>query len=224
MLKQAEESEKKNSVKIEDIDFEKLYSEDAEIKAFNEKILKINEAMDKLEAVDYTDLESQIEELKLKLPDLQERLFNQQRRVKDEARLVTLNEELRTVNADIMAIEKEEFEISSFMKAKVELTDSTINKLFNKDVTFQMYETQENGNIVPCCKVLYRGVPYDGVNTAGRVQMGLSVIKVLSDHYGLTLPIFLDNRESVTEIPEVETQLINLIVAEEHKTLSIDVQ
>jgi hypothetical protein len=49
------------------------------------------------------------------------------------------------------------------------------------------------------------------LNTGGKVQIGLDIINTLSRHYGLICPIFLDNRESITWLPEVKTQIISLI-------------
>ncbi len=41
-------------------------------------------------------------------------------------------------------------------------------------------------------------VPWSDVNTGARVRAGLQIIKVLSGHYGITAPVFIDNAESVT--------------------------
>jgi hypothetical protein len=42
-----------------------------------------------------------------------------------------------------------------------------------------------------------------------------------SDYYGVTAPIFVDNRESVNELIQTEAQVINLIVSKD-KTLRIE--
>ena len=75
--------------------------------------------------------------------------------------------------------------------------------------------------MVPTCEALINGVPYSDANTASQINAGLDIINVLSKFYGVTAPVFIDNRESVSFILPTETQIVNLIVSPEHKTLSV---
>jgi exonuclease SbcC len=55
-------------------------------------------------------------------------------------------------------------------------------------------------------------VPFNDLNNAGKIQAGMDIINTLSKHHDLYLPIFIDNRESVTWVPNSQSQLINLMV------------
>jgi hypothetical protein len=79
-------------------------------------------------------------------------------------------------------------------------------------VSFKLFEIQLNGNEKEVCETLYNGVPFNDLNNAGKIQAGLDIIKTLSAHHNLYLPIFIDNRESVTWLPSTNSQLINLVV------------
>ena len=59
------------------------------------------------------------------------------------------------------------------------------------------------------------------VNTADKINAGISIINVLSAHYGQTAPIWIDNSESITKILPSESQVIELYVSEPDKTLRI---
>ena len=88
-------------------------------------------------------------------------------------------------------------------------------------LTFKMFEIQINGGLLPTCKAIFKGVDIADVNNAGQIQAGIDIIKTLCDHYGVYAPIFIDNAESITNIPETKSQQIHLIVSEEHPELTI---
>jgi hypothetical protein len=67
------------------------------------------------------------------------------------------------------------------------------------------------------------GVGYNsGLNNAARINGGLDVIRTLQKHYGIAPPVVIDNRESCTEIPAMDCQIVNLIVSPQDKTLRIE--
>jgi hypothetical protein len=52
--------------------------------------------------------------------------------------------------------------------------------------------------------------------------VGMDIIKTLQEHYGFTVVVFIDNRESIVELPKMDCQVISLIVSAEDKTLRIE--
>lgn len=113
----------------------------------------------------------------------------------------------------IANVEKEQFVIENFIKAKVDALENVVNSKF-KFVKFKMFDELINGGVVECCEVLVDGVPYRDCNTASKINAGIDVINELSEYYSVSAPIFLDNRESVTNVIPTKSQLINLFVAE----------
>jgi hypothetical protein len=82
---------------------------------------------------------------------------------------------------------------------------------------------QINGGLNETCEVTYNGVPYSDLNNAMRINIGLDIINTLSAHYGISVPIFIDNAESVTSLEAVNGQVIRLIVSEQNKKLNVEV-
>ena len=58
------------------------------------------------------------------------------------------------------------------------------------------------------------GVPFSSLNNGHRIVAGLDIIRSLSDLYGISCPVFIDNSESVNEenFPEMDAQMIHLVV------------
>lgn len=112
-----------------------------------------------------------------------------------------------------------------FIKTKASLITKKINDKFD-NVRFKLFIEQVNGGLKEDCEVLVKGennvlVPYQYANTAGKINTGLEIIQLLSKHYNLVMPIFVDNAESVTKLNQMNQQLIRLQVSEEDKILRI---
>ena len=109
-----------------------------------------------------------------------------------------------------------------FVKTKVALLTDRINSKF-EFTRFKLFNELVNGGIEPCCEITVAGIGYNsGLNSAARTQAGCDVIRTLQAHYGLRAPVFIDNRESCTIIPEMGCQVVSLYVSPEDKTLRVE--
>lgn len=128
-----------------------------------------------------------------------------------QKRITELEALEKKLNQEIADLERKEFLQKSFEYAKNEAYQSRINEMFSL-VKFNLFRQQVDGQIVPTCECHVNGVPYSTQNNAMQVAMGLDIINTISLHEGVYAPIFIDNRESVTSIPVIEAQVINLVV------------
>lgn len=136
-------------------------------------------------------------------------------------RITELAEQERKLAAEYERLEHELFLTEEFTRAKVSALESKINSKF-KYARFRLFEEQLNGGLNDVCKTLYNGVPYDGgLNNAARINVGLDIINTLSEHYGFSAPIFIDNAESVTQLIETDAQVIRLVVSQTDKKLRV---
>lgn len=185
---------------------------------------------------EYQELKSQIEQLELKLSqpkdinnellDLKDRKAKLQQEIDDvntqlsykeqneklRERIKELTDQESALAQQIAELEGQEFLCEKFIKTKVELLESSINQNF-KFVSFKLFNTLVNGAVEECCEALIKGVPFSNANTASQINAGLDIINALCSHYGVHAPVFIDGRESVNQIIESESQIINLIVS-----------
>jgi len=111
--------------------------------------------------------------------------------------------------------------IDNFTRAKVRMLDERINSHF-QIVKFKMTEEQINGGLADTCVMTIGGVPYPDLNNAARIQGGLDIIRTLSGYHKFAPPVVIDNRESVTSIPDMgDTQVVSLFVSEQDKSLRV---
>lgn len=134
-----------------------------------------------------------------------------------------LREQERELAAEYEALEKELYLMDEFDRAKARMLDEKINAYFDV-ARFRLFRVLVNGGLEPCCDVLKDGVPYgSGLNFGGRVQVGLDIIATLQDYFDCAPPIFVDQCESVTTLPEIGSQIIRLIVSEQDPKLRVKV-
>lgn len=139
-------------------------------------------------------------------------------------RIEELEAEEKTLAKEFEELEHQLFLTEEFIRSKVTLLEEKINSKF-KYARFKLFETQINGGLTETCETLYEGVPYSrGLNNAARINVGLDIISTLSEHFGVSAPIFIDNSEAVTKLIPIDAQVISLIVSEEDKTLRVEVK
>ncbi len=134
---------------------------------------------------------------------------------KARVRISELSAQEKELAAEFERFESELFLIEKFIIAKVNMIENQIDGKFNL-ARFKMFNTQINGGIEECCETLFDGVPFNsGLNNAARINVGLDIIKTMSDYYGFRCPVFIDNAESVNEIIPMDCQIIKLVVSKD---------
>lgn len=160
--------------------------------------------------VDISGFEANKKLIQNTLEELQKELGNRETIERINKRIEELKQQEKDLAQKIASAEGIEEACFTFSKARMELIESAINAKFDL-VSFKMFEMQINGNEKEICETIYKGVPFQDLNTAGKIQAGLDIINALSRHYNTYLPIFIDNRESVHWIPQLNAQVVNLI-------------
>lgn len=138
------------------------------------------------------------------------------------ARISDLLKEEKALSMHLINLERQLYLCEQFVREK---TDRLSAKLTEKipNVNFIMFRPNvTNEGIEECCETSYHGVPYKDLNTGARINVGLEIIKALTDEYHVTVPIFIDNAESVVKLVDMPSQLIRLIVSENDKTLRVE--
>ena len=225
----------KYNEQIEQIKASKLYNEipgepyiqpfiesDAELTQLRKQESDLQSKLDGgIEAPDTNDL---LEKLK----DEQEliknnMIFLEDRRIIDDnnRRIAELEKELNESQAQYAELEGIEYNLFQYSKTKMEMVESKINELFSL-VKFKMFEQQINGGEIETCEAMVDGVPYSDLNRAMKCNAGLDIINTISSIYGIKAPVFIDNRESISELCSNPSQIINLIVDKNCKTLKIE--
>ena len=161
-----------------------------------------------------TMVQEEIEALEAEIREKSDALESIDRHQKGQARIAELMDQEKALAKEFERLEQEQFLTEEFIRTKVAMLDSKVNSRF-KLARFKMFDVQINGGVDECCETLYEGVPYNSnLNAGHKIIVGLDIINTLSDFYGFSAPIFVDNAESVTQLPEINAQVIRLVKPE----------
>ena len=160
------------------------------------------------------------QQLRIKKNGLKEELFEVEKQITSadnsakEERIEELQQEMNDIADKVNEQEKMIYLLEEFTKAKMTMISKSVNEKF-KIVNWKLFDKQVNGAIVECCECTVNGVPFSALNTGHRIVAGLDIISTLSEMYGVTAPIFIDNAEAINEfnIPKIEAQTILLSVS-----------
>ena len=136
-------------------------------------------------------------------------------------RIGELRDDQRQAAAELEQTETLLFAIEDFTRWKMRFVEDSVNGLF-RIVTFRLFLEQANGGVAERCDVVVDGVPYAALNNGARINAGLDIIRRLSDHYGVRVPLIIDNAEGVTRLEDAGTQTIRLVVSEADKSLRVE--
>ena len=132
-----------------------------------------------------------------------------------EERIEELQKEMNDIADKVNEQEKMLYLLEEFTKAKMTMISKIVNEKFSI-VNWKLFDKQVNGATVECCECTIDGIGINkDLNNGHRIVAGLDIINTLSELYGVTAPIFIDNAEAVNEfnLPELEAQTILLSVS-----------
>lgn len=136
-------------------------------------------------------------------------------------RINELEEQQQGYVMQLERLEKTQHLINQFERAKVKFLDERINSNF-KLANFKLFTEQQNGGLKETCETTFNGVPFNDLNSAAKINIGLDIISTLQQHYATQAVVFIDNRESVTKLYEMDNQIISLFVSEQDKQLRVE--
>lgn len=154
---------------------------------------------------------SELDELKARLATLETEKAEVTAAAKTEARIKELEADIKAKAQAIADIERDEAVIEDFTRLKIDVLDKAVNDKF-KLVKFKLYDHQINGGLTECCTPTINGVPYDDLNGSSKINAGLDIVNTLQQFYGVQVPVFIDNKERVTEPLKLDCQTIYLSV------------
>lgn len=163
-------------------------------------------------------IKSALDALKARRDELTGTLGTIQRNAEYMERVRELETEQHGLAAEYERMDKMDYIVGEFVKAKAAMIEKHINALFGI-VNFRLFSTQVNGAVVDECDITVNGVPYEALNNAMQINAGIDVISTFCRLTETYAPIWIDNCESVTKPLYTEAQQIRLYVSADDKTI-----
>lgn len=168
------------------------------------------------------DSDARVREVKTQIVDADAKLSSLRAELAKEGnikaaaqRVEELRTDQRTQAAELDKIDSLIYLCEEFARYKVESITEAINGRFQR-ASFRLFREQINGGLEDCCDVMMDGRPYGSLSDGEKIKIGLDIVQTLSEYYDVKVPLFVDRAESVTDFPEVDTQVIRLVVEDEN--------
>lgn len=141
---------------------------------------------------------------------------------KIDAHIKAKKESLKEVAGQFEEIESKLNQLDEILKDMTRAIETKVNQYF-EITNWKLFEAQINGGIREVCEPMLNGVPFSSdLNTGARINIGLDCIKTLSKHFGIELPVFIDNAESITQWQNCDDmQVIKLIARPDKEDLEV---
>ena len=196
-----------------------------EYKAIQSQIAEKEQVMSQMNSADEAkkSLNYELECSQTQLIECEKKIAMSQKNIEIDERIEELQAEQRITAQKIADVEKMLYLLDEFIKYKLDKISDSINSQFEM-VNFILFKSQLNGGIAETCECQYNGIPFGSLNSAARIQCGLDIIRTLQRMYGVFVPVFVDNRESCTNIPTMDCQVISLVVSPTDTDLRIEVK
>lgn len=166
-------------------------------------------------------IESERTTKEAELTALNEELAQADRMVKDRARIEELEAKEKELAQKIADIEKQLADIERYKAMQSTMITAAVNTKF-KAAEFKMFRELLNGGLEECCEAVYKGIPYPDMSSGQKIYCGIDIVNVLSEHYGVSVPVFIDHSESMTMPIEAQSQTIELKAQKGIKQLQVE--
>ena len=170
--------------------------------------------------------------IKEKISQLQEEqntilLYNNEIKVKEE--------QIKKAKEDLELTKKAQLEITKELELNdkqkkianklrrlvIEEQKEKINQYLDKvDLQF-CRENKSNNNITECCDIHYEGREYKKLSKSQQARACLEIANLFNHLSGMKVPIFLDDAESITNIPHIENTQMFISLVMKYNPLEI---
>lgn len=182
---------------------------------------KLETGTDSDKAARVAALTAELDTVRGQIDDSRRVKIQHEQRKEQEKRVQELQNRQKEISSELGKWEKAVALCEDFVKEQAKALETAVNGKF-KIARFRMFSMQKNGEEAECCDVVY---PNGSTNlsTGERLQTGIDIIQTLSEYYGVSAPIWIDNAEGVTLPVETDAQVIRLIVSEKDEKLRVEV-
>lgn len=187
-----------------------------EIKAMMERKSELSKQMDDLRVADAAeDIEAEKQELLSKIHELTKQLMGEDmiEKIKNSIEMYR-QDSIDQTNKEVEN-EKKRRQLEQYILSTISLVSDKINSYF-EGVNFRLFDVltaNADKDIQEVCEVEYGGIGYGSLSNGQKIMANFLTVKGLQKIFNVSLPIFLDEAQSITYDVNAEQQVIRLVTS-----------
>lgn len=171
-------------------------------------------------------LQEQLSGVTDELDSIKRRTLNKQIVEQQEQRIDDLKKKESELSMLLATYDKGLALAEKFTMQKAQDIEEKVNGAFRM-VRWKLFDRQVNGGINPCCEATAQTESgqqdyNNGLSTSEKLNAGLDIINTLSRVLGVSVPLWIDNAEGVTDYEPVDAQVFRLYVSATDKELRVE--
>lgn len=204
---------------IQEVESERKEFEDSDIyKSLNAQIKNLEENLTVIPEFDNSALINMRNTIMQQIKEDSELIGLEKERKKQEDKIEEYRKQLKDSLNELAVQEKLEAQLKSYRQEYADLVSQKINGMFER-VKVEMMQQNKSGAWIPSCTITTDGVQSSVYNKAESILSGIDISSAFMRHFGLNVPLFIDDAESISVNNEIITdrQLIRLVVSDDDK-------
>lgn len=183
-------------------------------KALSKELEDLKKSVPEIPVVDTSEFDKELNEVNAKIEAASNKAGLRAQYTKQTKQIEDVQADMKKMAQERAQWEKIEQQLVAYEQEKADIVGKRVNQFFEK-CKVSMFSEKKDGSLAPNCVITMDGIRSATLNKEGTITAGIDVSDAFCRFYGLNMPLFIDDNESLSDDNYVtsERQVITLSVA-----------
>ena len=185
-----------------------------EYKTLSKELEDLKKSIPEIPVVDTSEFDKELNEVNAKIEAASNKAGLRAQYDKQTKQIEDVQADMKKMAQERAQWEKIEQQLVAYEQEKADIVGKRVNQFFEK-CKVSMFSEKKDGSLAPNCVITMDGRRSATLNKEGTITAGIDVSDAFCRFYGLNMPLFIDDNESISDDNYVtsERQVITLSVA-----------
>ena len=185
-----------------------------EYKTLSKELEDLKKSVPEIPVVDTSEFDKELNDVNAKIEAASNKAGLRAQYTKQKKQIEDVQADMKKMAQERAQWEKIEQQLVAYEQEKADIVGKRVNQFFEK-CKVSMFSEKKDGSLAPNCVITMDGRRSATLNKEGTITAGIDVSDAFCRFYGLNMPLFIDDNESLSDDNYVtsERQVITLSVA-----------
>ena len=190
------------------------FEDSEEYKTLSKELEDLKKSVPEIPVVDTSEFDKELNEVNAKIEAASNKAGLRAQYTKQKKQIEDVQADMKKMAQERAQWEKIEQQLVAYEQEKADIVGKRVNQFFDK-CKVSMFSEKKDGSLAPNCVITMDGRRSATLNKEGTITAGIDVSDAFCRFYGLNMPLFVDDNESLSDDNCVtsERQVITLSVA-----------
>ena len=185
-----------------------------EYKTLSKELEELKKSVPEIPVVDTSEFDKELNDVNAKIESASNKAGLRAQYTKQTNQIEDVQADMKKMAQERAQLEKIEHQLVAYEQEKADIVGKRVNQFFEK-CKVSMFSEKKDGSLSPNCVITMDGIRSATLNKEGTITAGIDVSDAFCRFYGMNMPLFIDDNESLSDDNYVtsERQVITLSVA-----------